>query len=89
MFLVFEGKVKARKLGREKGTHRVHTKTGKVHTKTKKVHTKTRKVHTKNEKVHTIDRKSTHLTHEKYRHKKKSVPLLSTLFEILFLFQFA
>ena len=83
-------------LGRKKSAHRVHTKTrkvhtknAKVHTKNAKVHTKTRKVHTKTEKVHTIDRKSTHLTHEKYRHKKKSVPLLSTLFEILFLFQFA
>ena len=83
-------------LGRKKSAHRVHTKTrkvhtknAKVHTKTAKVHTKTRKVHTKNEKVHTIDRKSAHLTYEKYRHKKKSVPLLSTLFEILFLFQFA
>ena len=69
-------------LGRKKSAHRVHTKTRKVHTKNAKVHTKT-------QKVHTIDRKSAHLTYEKYRHKKKSVPLLSTLFEILFLFQFA
>ena len=76
-------------LGREKSAHRVHTKTRKVHTKNAKVHTKNAKVHTKTQKVHTIDRKSAHLTYEKYRHKKKSVPLLSTLFEILFLFQFA
>ena len=54
-------------LGREKSAHRVHTKTRKVHTKNAKVHTKT-------QKVHTIDRKSAHLTYEKYRHKKRVYP---------------
>ncbi len=67
-------KVKARMLGREKSTHRVHSKTGKVHTKNEKVHAKTERVHAKTEKVHTIDRKSAHLTYEQYRHKKRVYP---------------